>query len=72
MEYADVHSAVDLAREEAREEALEEGRREGREEGKIIIIQRCLRRNMPVEDIIYLTGFTKEEILQLSTATGVV
>jgi len=64
LEYADVRDAVDLAREEALEEGVEKGHREGREEERIIIIQRCLRRNMPLEDIVYLTGFTEEQIKQ--------
>jgi len=72
LEYADVRSAVDLAREEALEEGIEKGikkgvekgHREGREEERITIINRCLRRNMPVEDIVYLTGFTEEQIKQ--------
>jgi len=52
LEYADVRSAVDLAREEAREKAWEK------------VLQRCLQRNMPVEDIIFLTGFTEERIMK--------
>jgi len=74
LEYDDVRSAVDLAREEAleegiekgREEGIERGREEGIEKGKIIIIQRCLQKNMPIEDIVFLTGFTEEEIMSYS------
>jgi len=52
LEYRDVRDAVDYAREE------------GREEGKIFIIQRCLQKNMAIEDIIDLTGFSQEKIIQ--------
>ncbi|MCL1938444.1 MAG: Rpn family recombination-promoting nuclease/putative transposase [Candidatus Azobacteroides sp.] len=55
LEYHDVRSAVDYAREE--------GIEEGREKEKIFVIQRCLQKNMPIEDIIYLTGFSKEQII---------
>ncbi|MCL1937921.1 MAG: Rpn family recombination-promoting nuclease/putative transposase [Candidatus Azobacteroides sp.] len=60
LEYHDVRSAVDYAREEG----IEEGREEGREEEKIIVIQRCLQKNMSIDDIIYLTGFSKEQIIR--------
>jgi predicted transposase/invertase (TIGR01784 family) len=66
LEYQDVRDAVDLARDEGRDEGREEGIGKGIEKGiekeKLLIIQKCLERNMPIEDIIYLTDFTKEQI----------
>ena len=50
LKYQDVRDAVDLAREE------------GIEEGIIFIIQKCLQKNMPVEDIVDITGFSLEQI----------
>jgi len=50
LKYRDVRDAVGLAREE------------GREEEKISIIQKCLQKNFPIEDIVFLTGFSKEQI----------
>ena len=51
-EYQEVRSAMDCAREE------------GREEGTIFVIRRCLQKNMPIDDIIDLTGFSKEQIIR--------
>ena len=65
LEYHDVRLAVDCAREEARKEAREEGIEVGIEKGKIFVIQKCLRKNMPIEDISDLTGFSKEQILKM-------
>ena len=59
LEYHEVRSAVDCAREESFEKGIEKG--------KTIVIQKCLRRNMPIEDIIDLTGFSKEQIMELKT-----
>jgi predicted transposase/invertase (TIGR01784 family) len=68
LEYQDVRDAVDYARVEAFEKGIEEGRIEGREEGiikgKILIIQRCFQKNIPIEDIVDLTGFSKEQIIR--------
>jgi hypothetical protein len=44
--------------------AREEGREEGCHEGNVAIVQRCKQKNLPIEDIIELTGFSKEQILQ--------
>jgi len=49
-EYHDVRLCMDCARDE------------GREEGKTLIIQRCLQKNMPIEDIIFITGSSEEQI----------
>ena len=50
LEYHDVRLCRDYALEK------------GREEGKILVIQKCLQKNMPIEDIIFITGFSKEQI----------
>ena len=63
LEYHDVRGAVDLAREEAREEALEEGIEKGIEKEKNTIIQKCIQKDMVIEDIVFLTGFSKEQII---------
>ena len=77
LEYRDVRDSLEFAREEAgkegwkqglkdgREQGLKEGREEGREQEKISIILKCFQKNMPVEDIIFLTGFSKERIIRL-------
>jgi len=65
LKYQDVRSAVDLAREEGREEGIEKGIEKGRKVEKISIIQKCLQNNLPIEVIINLTGFSKEQILQI-------
>jgi len=52
LEYRDVRDSILLAREEAREEE------------KISIIKKCLQKNIPLEDITFLTGFSRENILR--------
>jgi len=69
-DYCGVQLAMDYAREEARKEAyekgiergIEKGRKETRKEERITLIQKCLQKNMPIEDIVFLTGFSKEQI----------
>jgi hypothetical protein len=46
--------------------AREEGEERGIAEEKVSVIQKCFQRNMPIEDIIFLTGFSKEQIIRLS------
>jgi len=65
LKYRDVRSAVDLARDEGREEGREEGIEKGIEKEKISVIQKCLQNNLPIELIVNLTGFSKEQILKL-------
>jgi len=62
LEYRDVRSAVEYAREE--------GIEKGREERNIYIIQRCLQKNMSIEEIIELTGFSKEQIIRCREKNG--
>jgi len=58
LEYRDVRDSLEFAREEAHEK--------GREAEKISIILKCFQKNMPVEDIVFLTGFSKEQIIRLN------
>jgi hypothetical protein len=49
----------------AREEGIEEGFKKGIEsieKEKIAIIQKCFQKNIAVEDIVFLTGYSKEQI----------
>ena len=52
-------------------DAVEEGRAEGRAEGRfeqnIEIARNALLMNMAIEDIVKLTGLTREEIQHLPT-----
>jgi len=52
--------------ERGREAGLEEGREEGREKGLeealLSVAQVALKKNMPTEEIMALTGFSKEKI----------
>ena len=74
LEYQDVRDAVDYAREEGFEEGIEKGREEGREEGieegieaeKIAIIHKCLQMDLPIENIVFLTEFSEEQIIRYS------
>ena len=69
LEYYDVQSAMMCAREEGCEEGIqkgiEKGRKEGIEKEKFTTIQKCLQRNIAIEDIVFLTGYSKEQIMQL-------
>ena len=53
-DYYDVQLAMDYAREETRKEE------------KIFVIQKCLQMNMPIETIVNLTGYSKEQITLLA------
>jgi predicted transposase/invertase (TIGR01784 family) len=63
LKYHDVRDAVDYAEERG----FEKGHKEGIEKGKVFIMQKCLQKNMSLEDIIDLTGFSKEQIIQYKT-----
>ncbi|MCL1933987.1 MAG: Rpn family recombination-promoting nuclease/putative transposase [Candidatus Azobacteroides sp.] len=54
-DYHEVRSAMDCAREEAREEE------------KIAAIKKYFQKNMAIEDIIFFTGYSKEQIMELKT-----
>jgi flagellar biosynthesis/type III secretory pathway protein FliH len=48
-----------------REEGMKKGMNIGREEEKILVVRKCLEKNMSVDDISDLTGLSKKQILQL-------
>ena len=52
-------------REEGREEGRAEGRAEGREETIITVARNAIKMNIPIEDIIILTGLTRDELMKL-------
>jgi hypothetical protein len=47
---SDVHNMIEYAREEE----------------KVSFLHKCLQKNMPMEDIIFLTGFSKEQIIHFT------
>jgi len=59
LEYDDVRSAMNCAREEGREEGHEEGREKSLEK----VIQKSLQMNIPIEVIVEITGYSKEQII---------
>ncbi len=72
--YRDLKNSLDTAHEEGREEGREEGIIEGEKRGikkgkmeeKIEIAKNALKMNLPINDIIKLTGLTREEIERLT------
>ena len=58
LEYNDVRNAVDYAREEG----IVRGIEKGIEKEKIDIIQKCLQMDFPIEVIVGLTGYSKEQV----------
>jgi len=56
-EYYDVRLCMDFAAEEAREET--------REEERNAIIKKFFQKNVAIEDIIFFTGYTEDQILRL-------
>jgi len=63
LEYNDVRNALDCAREESRKEGIEKGRKEE----KAFVIQQCFQKNMPIEDIVFITGYSKKQIMEMKT-----
>ena len=55
-------NAIDEGLEEGRRLGLEQGLKEGLEQGKIEIAKKLKQKGMSVEEIIEITGLTKEEI----------
>ncbi|MDR2207860.1 MAG: hypothetical protein LBE22_02655, partial [Azoarcus sp.] len=47
------------------EKGLQKGREEGREEGLLSVATAALKKNLPIEDIMALTGLSREKILSL-------
>lgn len=69
LEYHDVRSAMECARDEALEKGIIQGREEGRNEGRMAeknnVIQKYFQKNVPIEDIVFFTGYTEDQILRL-------
>ncbi|MCL2589881.1 MAG: Rpn family recombination-promoting nuclease/putative transposase [Betaproteobacteria bacterium] len=57
---------LEKGREEGLEKGREEGRGEGREEGLLSVAHAALKRNLPIEEIMALTGLSREAILSLT------
>jgi len=63
LEYQDVRSAMECAREESMEKGIKKGIKKGIEKEKNSIIQKSLQMNIPIEVIVKLTGYSKEQII---------
>ena len=63
---AEVRLMSQLEGASAKKVAREEGRQEGHKEKSIEIAKKMKSKNMPIEEIIELTGLTKEEIESLT------
>ena len=61
----DVDTKMKVARNEGKEEGKEEGKKEGKEERSIEIAKKMKDKNKEIEEIIELTGLSKEEIEKL-------
>ncbi len=62
-----IAEGIGIGRAEGRAEGRVEGRAEGRAERDIAIARNALGMKMPIDDIIALTGLTREEIERLHT-----
>ena len=64
-----IQEREDRAREEGRQEGREEGRQEGlqkgRQEGRFEMVKKMLNINIPISQIMQISGWTKEQILKL-------
>lgn len=65
LAYRDIKNSIDTAKREGIEEGLEKGRAEGFEKGKLAMVKAMLANNMPIAQIIQISGITKEQIEQL-------
>ncbi|MDD4514713.1 hypothetical protein [Massilibacteroides sp.] len=65
IEYDDVRSAVDYAREEGIEYGIKKGLKEGIEKERQTIALNCLKQGLSIEETCRLTGLSKQEILNL-------
>lgn len=63
LDYDDVRSAVDFAREEGLNDGIEKGIEKGRIEESKAIALNCLKQSMPLEQISQITGLSTKEIL---------
>ena len=65
--YRDLKNSFDTARDEGRQQGLEEGIKEGIKEGIATVALNALKKGMDLNDIVELTGLTKEQIESLSS-----
>ena len=65
MEYHDVRDCMECARNEGRVEGREEGIMIGVEKVREEVIQKFFQKNVAIEDIVFFTGYTEEQILRL-------
>jgi len=63
LEYYDVQSAMACAREEGIQKGIERGIEKGREESIENVILKSIQMNIPIEVIVELTGYSKEQII---------
>lgn len=56
---------IEQGREQGLTQGIEKERDEGKNEMQKIIVKNMLNQNMKIEDIIKITGLTKEEIEKL-------
>jgi predicted transposase/invertase (TIGR01784 family) len=61
----DIVASNEGAREEGRKEGREEGREEGQREAGIAIARNMLARNVPLNDVVALTGLSMDEVRAL-------
>lgn len=63
------NTAIDIAKEEGKEQGkeigIEQGLQEGEAKAKIELAKKMLEKKMPIEDIMEITGLSKEEILHI-------
>jgi predicted transposase/invertase (TIGR01784 family) len=57
---------MQAAEERGLKRGLEEGLEKGLEEGLLSVAQAALKRNLPIEEVMALTGFSKEKIQSLT------
>jgi len=67
LESNDVRNMVSYAREEGIQRGIKKGMEKGVKKGvqkeKISTIQKCLQKNIAIEDIVFLTGYSKEQVI---------
>lgn len=63
--YRDLKNSLDTAKEEGKEEGRQEGREEGRKQRALEIARNAIAKGFAVEDIMDLTGLSKDEIEKL-------
>lgn len=61
----DYNSDMGQAKREGKKEGRIEGRKEGKKEGKIEIVKNLLKLNMPIEQIVEVSGLTEKEVQKI-------